>query len=168
MICGKPSPGATSAMWRKILSSVVSDISETIIFRATYLLFLKRYERPRSTAMVYCIAGGKSQGENVPQVMGEPNGREGALAEVADCLVLAIVEDVAENDGMITTWAIVFHPLTEQGDGLESLLFISWRPRWRDGRRGVAHTYDGHMLSRYCADVEQTLAVTCGCAWRCF
>lgn len=48
---------------------------------------------------------------NLLQVTGEPNRRVGALAKLPDDLVLA-VEDVAENDWMITTWAVILHPLT--------------------------------------------------------
>ena len=43
----------------------------------------------------------------------------GALAELTDYLIPAIVEDVAESDRVITTLAVVFHPLTRQGDGRE-------------------------------------------------
>lgn len=46
------------------------------------------------------------------QVMSKPNGQVGALAELSNDLVAAIFEDVAENDRMITTWAVVLHPLT--------------------------------------------------------
>lgn len=57
------------------------EISDTRIFRATYLLLLKE--------------------------MSNDN-----LAELPDDLVLAIVEDVAESNWMITTWAVILHPLT--------------------------------------------------------
>lgn len=49
---------------------------------------------------------------NLLQVPGEPNRRVGAFAQLPDDLVLAIVEDVAENDWMITTWTVTVHPLT--------------------------------------------------------
>ena len=49
---------------------------------------------------------------NVLQVPGEPHRRVGAIAELPDDLVLAVAEDVAEDDGVITTWAVVLYPLT--------------------------------------------------------
>ena len=43
---------------------------------------------------------------DLPQITGQPNRRGGALAKLPDDLVLAIVENVAEMDGMVTTWAV--------------------------------------------------------------
>ena len=51
------------------------------------------------------------EGKDELQVPGEPNRRVGAFAQFPDDLVLAIVEDVAENNWMITTWAVILHPL---------------------------------------------------------
>lgn len=57
------------------------------------------------------MMGYEMQKINLLLVTGEPNRRVGALAKLSDDLVLA-VEDVAKNDWMITTWAVILHPLT--------------------------------------------------------
>lgn len=49
---------------------------------------------------------------NLLLVAGEPNRGVGTLSELADNLVLAVVEDIAENDRMITPGVVTLHPLT--------------------------------------------------------
>ena len=57
---------------------------------------------------------------NLLQVAGQPNGRDGAFAELSDDLVLAIVEGDAEMDGMVATWKIILDPLASCVHILES------------------------------------------------
>jgi hypothetical protein len=81
-------------------------ISDTRIFRATYLLFLERNQQPLPTSL---RAG---DGKDGPTSGHGPAKPLRALTELPDDLILTIVEDITEMDGMITTWAIILHPLT--------------------------------------------------------
>ena len=129
-------------MWRKIRSSVIDpDISETRILRATYLLFLKGNEQWWSTASRENDGkGGLTSGHGPAKPLRRSPRR------VPDNLALAIVEDIAEKDGMVTTWVVILHPLTGQVDNFESPLVIVWGPCWRCGRRGGAHGCNEYAL----------------------
>ncbi len=48
----------------------------------------------------------------LPLVTGQPDRRIGALAKLADDLVLAVIEEIAEQDWMVTTGSIILNPLT--------------------------------------------------------
>ena len=85
---------------------------------------------------------------DLPQVTGQPDRREGALAEFPDDLVLAIVEEIAEKDGVVTARVVVLHPLTGQVNGFESPLVIFWGPCWRCRRRGGAHGCNEYELCK--------------------
>lgn len=47
------------------------------------------------------------------QVTSQPHSRVRALAELSNHLVLAIIEHVAEQNGVVATWAVVLHPLAK-------------------------------------------------------
>ena len=66
------------------------------------------------------------------QVTGQPDRREGALAELPDDLVLAVVEDIAEMDGMVTARVVVTH---SQGEVMV-LNLRSWSSGPLDGGVG--------------------------------
>ena len=83
------------------------------------------------------------------QVMCQPDCREGALAELPNNLVLTVVEDIAEMDGMVATRVVVLHPLTRGSDGFEPPLMVLWGPRRRRQGRG-AHDSDRLMTSFSC------------------
>ena len=80
--------------------------------------------------------------KNSLQVAGQPNSRVGAVAELPDDFVLAIVEDVTQMDGMVATRAVILDPFARRGDRLESPLVIIQDPGRRHGRGRVSHVCD--------------------------
>lgn len=78
-------------------------------------------------------------GGSLHQITCEPDGREGIHAKIPDDLLLAVMEDIAEMDGMIATWAITLHSLAWRLESLESEFAAFQAPLWWGGRRRSTH-----------------------------
>lgn len=74
---------------------------------------------------------------NIPCADYQPNNRVRAFAELADRLVLTILEGIAKIDGMEAARAILFDPLAVCVDLFESpVLVVRRQLMWRRCRRG--------------------------------
>ena len=67
------------------------------------------------------------------QVAGQPDGGLGTLTEFSDDLVLAMVENIAKMDGIVSAQDISLKPLIGRDYEFESPLAVVQAPGWHGG-----------------------------------